>query len=76
MTGIYSIIEEYLVWDIESEMMARSPKNMSTGVSPINFRVGKYFRPSTIRTHTFHNTKIVDGHVALPNNLKYGKMFF
>ena len=49
---------------------------MSTGVSPINFRVGKYFRPSTIRTHTFHNTKIVDGHVALPNNLKYGKMFF
>lgn len=47
---------------------------MSTGVSPNNFRVGKYFRPSIIRTHTFHNTKIVDGHVAFPNDLKYGKI--
>ena len=49
---------------------------MSTGVSPNNFRVGKYFRPSIIRTHTFHNTKIVDGHVALPNDLKYGEIVF
>ena len=57
-------------------MMAGVPKIlMSTRVGPVNLWWDHIFDPP-LRTHTFHDTKIVDSHVALPNNLKYWKIAF
>ena len=70
MIFVTTIFEELLAWNIHQGNIGRSSKNMFHQSQ--SYQLDKWdniFVPP-LRTHTFHDTKIVNGHVALPDNLK------